>query len=230
MLLREPSPDQKKDAGEARLAEYTQRRWMRGVPEGGGEIAGGGSLVHEVNADLMGGVDFRKGCYVGQELTIRTQHKGVVRKRVLPVELSDLRDPGSSDLQRTLEAPQYQPYSDLATRIPRGAEIFKVVREGQLGPKRKRAVGKWIGGEGNVGLALCRVEAMTDLVISTGSDQGSEGGGGGAGIDGMRWKPGDEFVIKPALPGESGGDVRVQACVPTWMRERIKPRGPQVRV
>ena len=33
----------------------------------------------------MGGIDFRKGCYVGQELTIRTHHTGVVRKRILPV-------------------------------------------------------------------------------------------------------------------------------------------------
>ena len=32
-------------------------------------------------------VDFRKGCYVGQELTIRTYHTGVVRKRILPVQL-----------------------------------------------------------------------------------------------------------------------------------------------
>lgn len=30
-------------------------------------------------------VDFRKGCYVGQELTVRTYHTGVVRKRILPV-------------------------------------------------------------------------------------------------------------------------------------------------
>jgi folate-binding protein YgfZ len=32
-------------------------------------------------------VDFRKGCYVGQELTIRTYHTGVVRKRIVPVQI-----------------------------------------------------------------------------------------------------------------------------------------------
>lgn len=35
-------------------------------------------------------VDFRKGCYVGQELTVRTYHTGVVRKRILPVRISGL--------------------------------------------------------------------------------------------------------------------------------------------
>ena len=35
----------------------------------------------------MSTVDFRKGCYVGQELTVRTYHTGLVRKRIFPVEL-----------------------------------------------------------------------------------------------------------------------------------------------
>jgi folate-binding protein YgfZ len=40
--------------------------------------------------ELQHGVDFRKGCYVGQELTARTHHTGVVRKRVVPVLLYEL--------------------------------------------------------------------------------------------------------------------------------------------
>ena len=32
-------------------------------------------------------VDFRKGCYVGQELTVRTYHRGLIRKRIVPVQL-----------------------------------------------------------------------------------------------------------------------------------------------
>jgi folate-binding protein YgfZ len=39
-------------------------------------------------AQHMFAVDFRKGCYVGQELTVRTYHTGVIRKRILPVELT----------------------------------------------------------------------------------------------------------------------------------------------
>ncbi|MCO5554300.1 hypothetical protein L7F22_007829 [Adiantum nelumboides] len=44
----------------------------------------------EASLDYAGGVDFRKGCYVGQELTARTHHTGVVRKRVVPVSLYSL--------------------------------------------------------------------------------------------------------------------------------------------
>lgn len=39
------------------------------------------ALPLEASIDLLNGVDYRKGCYVGQELTARTHHKGVVRKR-----------------------------------------------------------------------------------------------------------------------------------------------------
>ncbi|CAO1628058.1 unnamed protein product [Jaminaea pallidilutea] len=68
-------------------SEYTRHRMIQGVPEGPVELPENSSLPLEANLDLMGGVDFRKGCYVGQELTARTHHTGVVRKRVIPVKL-----------------------------------------------------------------------------------------------------------------------------------------------
>ncbi|KAJ1659120.1 ccr4 associated factor [Dispira simplex] len=67
--------------------EYTLRRLLLGIPEGIEEIPSRQALPLEYNLDYMHGVDFRKGCYVGQELTIRTYHTGVVRKRVVPVTL-----------------------------------------------------------------------------------------------------------------------------------------------
>src|SRR5262249_24102922 len=47
----------------------------------------GGEICYplEANFETLHGVDFKKGCYVGQEITARMKHKGGLRKRVLPV-------------------------------------------------------------------------------------------------------------------------------------------------
>ncbi|RCI04707.1 ccr4 associated factor [Rhizopus stolonifer] len=66
-------------------SEYTIRRMLYGIPEGVDDLWPEISLPLESNLDYMNGVDFRKGCYVGQELTIRTYHTGVVRKRIVPM-------------------------------------------------------------------------------------------------------------------------------------------------
>ena len=42
----------------------------------------------EYNADYLHGVSFQKGCYIGQELTARTHHTGVIRKRIMPVQMA----------------------------------------------------------------------------------------------------------------------------------------------
>uniref|UniRef100_V5ENW4 Putative CCR4 associated factor n=1 Tax=Kalmanozyma brasiliensis (strain GHG001) TaxID=1365824 RepID=V5ENW4_KALBG len=57
--------------------EYTLYRIINGVAEGALDFPEGSSLPLENNLDYMNGVDFRKGCYVGQELTARTHHTGV---------------------------------------------------------------------------------------------------------------------------------------------------------
>lgn len=59
-------------------AHFQLHRLTHAVPEGPADFP---ALPLEANIDLMNGVDYRKGCYVGQELTARTHHKGVVRKR-----------------------------------------------------------------------------------------------------------------------------------------------------
>lgn len=41
----------------------------------------------EYNLDALNGVSYSKGCYVGQELVARTHHRGVIRKRLMPVSL-----------------------------------------------------------------------------------------------------------------------------------------------
>ncbi|MBW0505976.1 hypothetical protein O181_045691 [Austropuccinia psidii MF-1] len=51
------------------------------------------NLPFETNLDYHRGVDFRKGCYIGQELTARTYHTGVIRKRLVPIILRKADEP-----------------------------------------------------------------------------------------------------------------------------------------
>ncbi|ORY22973.1 hypothetical protein BCR39DRAFT_473589 [Naematelia encephala] len=80
-------------ADRASTSDYHLRRMTLGVPEGPDEIIPGAALPLESCMDLHGGVDFRKGCYLGQELTVRTYHTGATRKRILPVRgnIGDIR-------------------------------------------------------------------------------------------------------------------------------------------
>ena len=152
---------------------YHSQRYSQGVAEGPHEIPRESALPMEYNIDISGGIDFKKGCYVGQELTIRTKHTGVVRKRVLPIQLHTSSQGG------------IEPSSeDSLTRLPTpGADIKTLGEEGVL--KKGRATGKFIAGIGNVGLALCRLENMTSMRVSAeggtykeGMQFGAEAGGG----------------------------------------------------
>jgi len=71
---------------EADAADYHGHRIGLGVPEGGRDYAFGDTFPHEALFDQLHGVDFEKGCYVGQEVVSRMQHRGTTRKRVVPVE------------------------------------------------------------------------------------------------------------------------------------------------
>jgi tRNA-modifying protein YgfZ len=65
--------------------EYEGRRILLGVPQGGVDFSYGDSFPHESDMDQLGGVDFNKGCYVGQEVVSRIEHRGTARARVVPV-------------------------------------------------------------------------------------------------------------------------------------------------
>jgi hypothetical protein len=73
-------------AADTNAAAYEARRIEAGVPKGGVDFAYGDAFPHEANFDLINGVDFKKGCYVGQELVSRMEHRGLARKRIVPVE------------------------------------------------------------------------------------------------------------------------------------------------
>lgn len=139
---------------------FDQHRWTLGVPEGTGEIIPGSALPLESCMDIHGGgecrpqtaignvadasltADFRKGCYVGQELTVRTYMRGATHKRILPVHLFPL-----SDLSLPLP-----PIS--TTAIPTSPEDISFHPEPDSATKRVKSAGKLLC----PGLALLRVE------------------------------------------------------------------------
>lgn len=65
--------------------EYSRLRYSLGVGEGARDLPPGTSFPLECNCDYLHGVSFHKGCYLGQELTARTYHTGVIRKRLMPL-------------------------------------------------------------------------------------------------------------------------------------------------
>jgi tRNA-modifying protein YgfZ len=65
-------------------ADYEARRIRAGVPKGGVDFDYSDAFPHEADMDLFAGLDFKKGCYVGQEVVSRMKHRNLVRKRVTP--------------------------------------------------------------------------------------------------------------------------------------------------
>ncbi len=69
----------------AAAAGWTAHRLMLGVTEGRAELGDGTTLWLECNARELHGVDFAKGCYVGQENTARMQYRSTVNRRLVVV-------------------------------------------------------------------------------------------------------------------------------------------------
>lgn len=184
---------------------YTIRRYLQGVPEGQDELIREHALPLESNMEYMHGVDFHKGCYVGQELTIRTKHRGVVRKRILPCMIYDVDrpepqtlayDPAGSSLSSSDTAASTT--TTAAAAVPGETSI------GRFG-KRGRSAGKWLKGVGNIGLGLCRLEIMTDIVLP--GEQAA-----------ATYKAGDEFMLEWGAEEDGKSSVKVKAFVPDWLR------------
>lgn len=76
---------------------YDAHRIALGIPRGGQDFAYGDAFPHEAGMDQLGGVDFSKGCYVGQEVVSRMAHRANVRSRVIPVALEGVApEPGTA--------------------------------------------------------------------------------------------------------------------------------------
>ncbi|KAH6611029.1 hypothetical protein Trco_001049 [Trichoderma cornu-damae] len=186
------------DVDQATEEAYTIRRYLHGVAEGQDEILRELALPLESNMEHMNGIDFHKGCYVGQELTIRTKHRGVVRKRILPCAIYEKDKAAPPSLH--YEPESGSPEALTADMIPTETSI------GRFG-KRGRSAGKWLRGVGNIGLGLCRLEIMTDVVLP--GEQAA-----------ATFKDGDEFELEWGEE-DNKSSVKVKAFVPDWLRRSL---------
>jgi folate-binding protein YgfZ len=73
------------------VAAYDAHRIACGVPRGGIDFRYGDAFPHETNMDRLHGVDFDKGCYIGQEVVSRMQHRGTARTRIVRLVLDGAR-------------------------------------------------------------------------------------------------------------------------------------------
>ena len=78
----------------APIGDYEKLRIAHGIPDGSRDIAVEKNFLLEARLDALNGISFTKGCYVGQELTARTKHRGAVRKMLYPVTIEGLSPEG----------------------------------------------------------------------------------------------------------------------------------------
>lgn len=89
ILPRETAASSLEAAGfrQAPLSVHQRLRLSLGVPEGSRDLLVEKALPMESGFDELNGVDFKKGCYIGQELTARMKYRALIKKRLFPVEI-----------------------------------------------------------------------------------------------------------------------------------------------
>ncbi len=89
ILPRDGAAKALEDAGfaPAPFADYDQLRMGLGLPDGSRDMVVEKAILLENGFDEMGAADWKKGCYLGQELTARTKYRGLIKKRLVPVDI-----------------------------------------------------------------------------------------------------------------------------------------------
>ncbi|QPG72759.1 hypothetical protein FOA43_000060 [Brettanomyces nanus] len=166
------------------------------------------SLPFENNIDYMNGINFEKGCYTGQELTIRTYSSGVIRKRVMPVQFYIL---GQEKLQDTV---QYIP-DDAVNSLLSGVNDLEIQRNNTstitsdastdfanpFGVHAKAptlAIGNIIRVESNIGLASVKV---SEIDMNHGNDKNNR------------------FTVSSKSRPQINGRVGCKVYLPEWWPE-----------
>ncbi len=92
---RQVLPKAQAEALEGDADAYAAHRIALGIPQGGADFIYGDAFPHEADMDQLGGVDFKKGCYIGQEVVSRTQHRGIARTRAVAAVFDSAPEAGS---------------------------------------------------------------------------------------------------------------------------------------
>uniref|UniRef100_UPI00398E931B putative transferase CAF17 homolog, mitochondrial n=1 Tax=Pristiophorus japonicus TaxID=55135 RepID=UPI00398E931B len=123
------------------IQDYHRHRYKIGIAEGVKDLPSGVAIPLESNLVYMNGISFTKGCYIGQELTARTHYTGIIRKRLMPIQLDNPLPP---------------------VGVPEKAQI--VTESG-------KSAGRLRNYEGDVGLAMIRLAfANEPLLVRTTGD------------------------------------------------------------
>lgn len=94
-------------------AAYNRHRLALGVPDGSRDLVVEKSILLENGLDELNAIDWKKGCYTGQELTARTKYRALIKKRLMPVTVEGpLPAPGTPVMLGTREAGEMRSGAD----------------------------------------------------------------------------------------------------------------------
>ena len=79
-------------------SEYDLHRLDLGLPDGGRDMILEKSILLENGFDELNGINWEKGCYIGQELTARTKYRGLIKKRLVPVKVDGVMPPAGTPI------------------------------------------------------------------------------------------------------------------------------------
>lgn len=125
-------------AGAGSRQDYDRARIAAVVPEGPVDLKPNKALLMESGFERLGGVDFRKGCYVGQEVTARMKYRNLGKKRLMALSSEAALQPGDAVL---------------AGERPAG-EVLTAVGGAALGLMRHEAIGERLRVESGVAVSI----------------------------------------------------------------------------
>lgn len=96
----------------APFADWDAHRLALGLPDGSRDLEVDKTVLLEAGFHELSGVDWGKGCYMGQELTARTYYRGLLKRRLFPVEIAGTADPGTQVLQDGKEVGELRSVAD----------------------------------------------------------------------------------------------------------------------